>query len=116
MSHVAGVWAPGELRLFVNGKRVAAQKASPQLVPGALKLVPRLGLRFAGTMREVRISKSARYDANFTPATRFERDADTLALYHCDEDFGEVLMDSSGNNRHGKIIGAKWVKTAGPAK
>src|SRR5437868_14560991 len=40
---------------------------------------------------------------------RFEPDADTLALYHCDEGEGDVLKDSSGNGHHGKIVGAKWV-------
>ena len=69
---------------------------------------------FSGVMGETRISKVARYDKNFTPAKRFESDVDTLALYHFDEGQGEVLKDSSGNNHHGKIVGAKWVSgTAG---
>src|SRR5206468_7604526 len=28
---------------------------------------------------------------------------------HCDEGHGDMLKDSSGNERHGKISGAKWV-------
>ena len=58
---------------------------------------------------------SARYDKDFTPAQRFEPDADTLALYHCDEGIGDILKDSSGNGHHGKIVGAKWVKADGTA-
>src|SRR5437764_6610313 len=58
----------------------------------------------------MRISKVARYDKDFTPAKRFEPDADTLALYHFDEGSGDVLKDSSGNNHHGKIVGALWVR------
>jgi hypothetical protein len=64
---------------------------------------------FAGVIDELRISKIARYTADFTPATRFESDADTLALYHFDEGAGDILTDSSGNNHHGKIVNAKWV-------
>src|SRR5262249_50285442 len=69
---------------------------------------------FAGLIDEVRVSKKARYDKDFKPARRFEPDADTLALYHFDEGQGDVLIDSSGNAHHGKIVGAKWVKTALP--
>ena len=63
-----------------------------------------------GIVDEVRISKVARYTADFTPDLRFEPDVDTLALYHFDEGQGDVLKDSSGNNHHGKIFGAKWVR------
>src|SRR5262249_50785740 len=40
-------------------------------------------------------------------------DANTMALYHFDEGAGDVLKDSSGNNHHGKIIGATWEKADG---
>jgi hypothetical protein len=59
---------------------------------------------------EVRISRSERYNLNFTPQSRLNTDAETLALYHFDDGAGDVLTDSSGNNRHGKIIDAKWDK------
>ena len=45
---------------------------------------------------------------------RSEADKDTIALYHFDEGNGEVLKDSSGNNHHGKIVGAKWVRVGPP--
>ncbi len=64
---------------------------------------------FNGMIDEVRISKVARYDKDFTPDVRFTSDKDTLALYHFDEGTGSELKDSSGNNHHGKIVGAKWV-------
>ena len=64
---------------------------------------------FHGTIDEVRISKSVRFDKDFTPTNRFETDANTLALYHFDEGGGDVLKDSSGNAHHAKIVGAKWV-------
>jgi hypothetical protein len=64
---------------------------------------------FLGMIDEIRISKVARYAAEYEPPARFEVDADTLALYHFDEGQGDVLTDSSGNNHHGKIVNAKWV-------
>ena len=39
-----------------------------------------------------------------------QSDKDTLALYRFNEGQGDRLIDSSGNNHHGKIVGAKWVK------
>ncbi len=67
----------------------------------------------AGTLDEVRISNIVRYDAEFTPAHDHQTDKHTLALYHFDEGQGDVLKDSSGNNHHGKIVGAKWVRVSG---
>jgi hypothetical protein len=64
---------------------------------------------FQGRIDELRVSKVARYAQNYTPTDRLTSDADTLALYHFDDGAGEVLKDSSGNNHHGKIVGAKWV-------
>jgi serine/threonine protein kinase len=118
--HVAGVRAPEELRLYLDGKLVNITK-----IVGGGSLVPRRDLPatigggtgpggfFTGQISEVRISTSARYQGDFTPTRRFEPDAQTLALYHCDEGHGDVLVDSSGNGQHGKIMGAKWVKVDG---
>jgi WD40 repeat protein/serine/threonine protein kinase len=117
--HVAGVYEPNsEVRFYVNGqlqeKTPAKGAYEPSPVPFTLGANPgyndSFSDHFLGCMQEVRVSKLARYDNNFTPAKRFEPDKDTLALYHFDEGQGDVLKDSSGNNRHGKIVGAKWVK------
>jgi hypothetical protein len=73
-----------------------------------------IGGDFYGLIDELRVSKVARYKADFTPPTsRFEPDADTLGLYHFDAAAGDVLTDSSGNKHDGKIIGATWVKADG---
>ncbi|MBC7820726.1 MAG: protein kinase, partial [Planctomycetaceae bacterium] len=63
---------------------------------------------FHGSLDEFRISKSVRYSKPFTPEPVFAKDAETVALYHFDEGHGDVLTDASGNNHHGKIVGAKW--------
>ncbi len=116
--HLAGVCDGKERRLYVNGRRVgparaavAVNKPKETVVLGAYVGQNKIIYNpFEGAIREVRFSKTARYDRDFTPRNRFESDPDTLALYHFDEGQGDVLNDSSGNNHHGKIVGAKWVR------
>jgi formylglycine-generating enzyme required for sulfatase activity len=112
-SHVASVFTGKELILFADGKVMARKEVNFGEVK-ANEAAPELGLGWLGRLREARISRSPRYDKDFTPAKRFETDGDTLALYHCDEGSGDKLIDSSGNGHHGKIVGAKWVKADGP--
>ena len=119
--HVAGVWDHRELRLYVDGKRVASTtgtsesyRPSPDVF--AIGQYPAGRGCFDGTVDELRISSITRYDKDFTPQERFEPDEHTLALYHFDEGQGDVLHDSSGNGHHGKIVGAKWVKVEPPPK
>ena len=109
--HVAGVFDGKTARLLIDGKLVGT--ADSTLLPKQSPKDLILGARYSGTMDEWRISKVARYEADFTPPKRYESDADTLALYHFDEGTGDVLKDSSGNNHHGQIVGAKWVKFDG---
>jgi serine/threonine protein kinase len=77
---------------------------------GGLEGQRKVGPFFQGELAELRISKVARYTEAFTPAARFDSDADTLGLYHADEGQGDILKDSSGHNRHGKIMHGQWVK------
>ena len=109
-SHVAGVWDGKQLRLFLNGRLVALKETEGEPLATNSRPFSLAGKFFIGSMEEVRISKVARYDKEFKPQRRFELDADTLALYHCDEGSGNVLKDSSGNGHHGKIVGATWLK------
>jgi len=115
--HLAGVSTGQELRLFVDGQLAGKTplvsdlaKAAGQSYLGSLSFNLDAFNPLDGLIDEVRISKVARYNESFKSAARFETDADTLALYHFDEGAGEVLKDSSGNNHHGKIVAAKWVK------
>lgn len=109
-THVAGVFTGKELRLYINGK-LAKSKDVTGITPRTVGKPVTLGQGYAGRLREVRISKVARYQNDFTPKPWFETDKDTVALYHCDEGQGTEVKDSSGNNHHGKIVGAKWVRT-----
>jgi serine/threonine protein kinase len=116
--HLAGIYdGMAEIRFYVNGQ-LQSRTPAPDVKPSTHSLM-RLGAqgdgenRFLGRMNEVRISKVARYDTNFTPAQRWEPDKATIALYHFDEGEGNVLKDSSGNGHHGEIVGATWVKADG---
>ena len=68
---------------------------------------------FSGVLDELRISSDVSYPDEFTPQRHFTSNPNTIALYHFDEGRGSVLKDSSGNNHHGKIVGAKWVQADG---
>jgi len=72
-------------------------------------LTLQLGLLFHGSIDQVRISKGIRYTSDFDPSPHFESDRETLALYRFDEGTGNVLHDTSGNDRHGKIQDAVWI-------
>jgi formylglycine-generating enzyme required for sulfatase activity/serine/threonine protein kinase/Leucine-rich repeat (LRR) protein len=116
--HLAGVYdGKEEIRLYVNGQ-LQSRTPIQNVNPSTLSMM-RLGVDsvltnyFRGRMNEVRISKVARYDGDFTPDQRWMPDTDTLALYHFGEGAGTVLKDSSGNGHHGEIVAAKWVQADG---
>jgi hypothetical protein len=117
-AHVAGVYADGEVRLYVDGELIGSKAVPPVDEMGSATDM-NIGGRihgsnsfgaFKGQIDEVRISNTTRYTDNFTPSRRYDSDEHTLALYHFDEGSGDVLKDSSGNGHHGKITGAKWVR------
>ncbi|MDB5336523.1 MAG: hypothetical protein JWN70_2142 [Planctomycetaceae bacterium] len=68
------------------------------------------GAYFAGRIDEIRVSRIARDPTVPAKPGPFVRDEHTLAIYHFDEGAGRELKDSSGNNHHGTILGAKWVR------
>jgi hypothetical protein len=82
-THVAGVRLGRELRLFVDGKLVAKKDVEgPAVEP--MHPFTLGGKIFVGLISEVRVSRGARYDKDFTPQKRFKPDKDTIALYHFD--------------------------------
>ena len=120
--HIAAVVDAGSFCLYVNGTRQcevsATLEASPEhFLIGRGRSFDTGGLNmnaFTGRIDEVRLSKGARYKGEFVPSLPFEPDEDTLALYHFDEGEGDQLIDSSGNDHHGTIIGATWVMVQSP--
>jgi serine/threonine protein kinase/Leucine-rich repeat (LRR) protein len=65
---------------------------------------------FRGQIDQLRLSKIARYNNNFTVASTLTSDDSTLALYNFDEGQGDILNDSSGHGHQGKIVGATWAR------
>jgi hypothetical protein len=122
--HLAGVhdYEHRLLRLYVNGRLTESKQFNGALQDGSkISFLGRNGgvgdgtwSPFDGTIDEIRISDGIRYTSNFTPLTRLEPDAQTWALYHCDEGSGDQLLDASGHNRHGKVNAAHWVRATGP--
>jgi parallel beta-helix repeat protein len=102
--------APGNLRYYVGGNLVDGPFAFP--APPASTGTLRFGRAgdepseyFAGLIDEVRLSNIARYTgASFTPPTApLTSDANTVGLWHLDEGTGQVVDDSSSNNRDGVL-------------
>ena len=56
---------------------------------------------------ECQIPRDTRTDFK-PPVEPLSADADTLGLYHCDEGEGLKLIDTSGNENHGRIVRASW--------
>lgn len=122
--HIVALCTGNELQLYLNGKQHAqgGSPLNPQSVGTPPELSPSIGRDyyldnkvfrfFFGQIDELRISNTARYEGDFTPATRLEADKNTLALYHFDEGEGDKLIDVSGNGHHGTIHGATWQAVA----
>ncbi len=68
---------------------------------------------FRGQIDQLRLSKIARYENNFTVAATLTSDESTLALYNFDEGQGDVLHDLSGHGYDGQIFGAAWNRASG---
>jgi hypothetical protein len=115
--HLAAVFAADGITLYIDGKTTttkahklaALPKTEPPAVLGAHTPEAAPG-HFQGTMHAVRVSKSARYVTDFKPADRWEKDADTVALYRFDDGAGTRLTDHSGHDRHGTIENGTWAK------
>ncbi len=118
--HIAGVFDGKNLTMFVDGK-LQSRTGMTMAPHNASDFDFMIGADpdgdgnpqhfFKGTIDEVRISKVARYKADFPPLKeKFKTDADTLVLYHFDEGSGEVAKDASGNKHDGQIHGTKWVQ------
>lgn len=100
--HVAAVYDGSTMRIFVNGQLTASRVFSGAITISNQPLT--LGSnpvwtneQLHGTIDEARVSRVARYNANFTPALRLTADANTAALWHLDEGSGQTCADASTN-------------------
>lgn len=118
-THLAATADRGELRLFVNGARVAMSPLDYELpvTDGGLSIG---GVRpdllpsdqndrfFDGLIDSVRISRGIRYRQPFAVPSALTSDESTLALYRFETGAGNVAADESGNDHHGAIVNAPW--------
>lgn len=103
--HVAATHDGSTVRLFVDGAQRHEQKIAPG-VAADCKAPLSIGgaayednFPFHGTIDEVRLSRIARYSADFTPSKQpFAVDADTVALWHFDEESGQAVTDATGQH------------------
>lgn len=128
-THLAYVADEDEGRLYLQGKLVAkgprlkphrtAQFPNPPTWIGAspepIVSKTKTQYHFLGLIDELRMSRGVRYTTDFEPETRWKPDDQTIALYHFDEQSGEVLRDSSGNGYDGQIFAARWVRVERPS-
>jgi hypothetical protein len=116
--HLAGVFDGAEVRLYVDGARVATRKGSgartrnrlPLVVGGDVGQSGTANSFFPGEIDEVRVSDVARYTGErFEPARRFENDEHTLLLLHMDGLSGPWWPDASAHSAHATRVGAPRV-------
>lgn len=118
-THLALVWDAAKLRLYVDGARADEVDAPGPMTTNALPFYvggqPEKGGGFAdgfvGEIDEVRISRVARYSADFKPARVHARDADTVLLLHFDTFEDGLFLDDSGNEDHGWPAGSPRIET-----
>ncbi|GAB4129681.1 MAG: hypothetical protein OHK0050_43690 [Roseiflexaceae bacterium] len=100
-SHIAVTYNGSVGQVYVNGvagtsSMLGTLSLGPQLLVGGY---PGFAF-FNGQIDELRISNSVRYSAAFTPPTAgFTNDANTLALFHFDENSGQTSVDAINSSR-----------------
>ncbi|MDP6584386.1 MAG: hypothetical protein QF535_07000, partial [Anaerolineales bacterium] len=83
--HVAVARSGSTCKLFIDGTEVDSGSNSTDFISDGLLIGAWSSRDWNGYMDEVRISRTARYTANFTPSTTaFQDDKDTVLLLHMD--------------------------------
>jgi len=117
--HLAGVYDGKQVRLYVDGKLIALTGGTGKRTRNDFPLYigadpdarGRAMSHFDGLIDELRLSKTARYTAEFDPARRHMPDAQTQLLLHFDRPLGPFLLDHSARAAHARIQGARIVAT-----
>ncbi len=117
--HIAGTYDGSNMRLFVNGARVASIQTSGSIDqtanPFRIGSADGSGDFFPGQIDEARVSNVVRYTGNFVPPqSPFVPDAGTKGLWHLDEGAGTTTADASGNGNTGTLVNGSTWTTASP--
>ena len=105
--HLAVVKTATQLRVFLDGVEDATPIAANGNIVWSSNAGWGIGYRnlyndrfINAKIDEIRISKVARYTANFTPQTTyFSSDSDTILLLHLDDGSGSTAVDSGPNSQ-----------------
>jgi hypothetical protein len=116
-THLALVFDGRTLSLFVDGRLAESAPAKGALDHNSLPLMIGADVDtrgqptsyWTGDLDEVRLSRTARYDADFTPPERHARDDHTLLLLRFDHDLGPVFPDASPARNHAWAAGSPEV-------
>ena len=106
--HVAGVFDGSEMRLYIDGKKVASTVASgtrtlnqhPFIIGADVSARGQAVDGLHGRIDAVRLSTGARYDADFAPDRRPSADAETLLLLNMDPLIGPWLYNGATGGAH----------------
>jgi hypothetical protein len=117
--HIVGSYDGSNMRLYVNGSRVANLITSGAIDqttnPLRIASADGSGDLFQGLIDEVRVSNIIRYTGNFVvPQAPFATDAATRGLWHLDERSGTTTADASGNGNNGTFVGSPTWATDSP--
>jgi hypothetical protein len=119
--HVAGVYDGREVRLYVDGRRVAARPAGrggrvgnslPLLIGADVTPTGGGGSFFDGEIDAVRLSSVARYTEDFAPERHYVSDPATRLLFHFDGRVGPWIFDDSEQAEQAELVGAAEIVPA----
>jgi hypothetical protein len=111
--HLAGVFDGAELRLFVDGRRVAERAAAgsrttselPLMVGGDVDGRGALASPLRGAIDEVLLWRGARYAGDFVPASPPAPAGELLCSFGFDQGLPGWALDRSGRGCHGELLG-----------
>lgn len=109
--HVALTWDGTNVKIYVDGYSdgsvgLSGGNTGNPAVSLYIGNASSFARAFGGLIQEMRISNSVRYTQNFVPTkVPFVNDANTVALWHMDENTGTTVNDSSSNANTGTMAG-----------
>ena len=111
--HIAGTWDGKEVVIYVDGMPVGRAAGDgvrtlndlPLYLGGDPGNRGELTRPVSGVLKDVRLSKVARYDGAFEPADGYEPDADTVLLFPLDRRVGPLFPGREGRGVVGRAVG-----------